>query len=364
MKYVLQVNTGNLTNKNYSKDEIINRLSYLFKSINVSKVIIGWNEDYELNKSLVNFIHGNHTEVYFWLPVFSEIVDFDLEDKYVEANIFKSNENTFSSGDNFEFVCQSSLKNIDYIVNKYKQIVKDIKFDGVFLDRIRYNSPAVNKNAIFGCLCDKCLEKYNENGIDIKALLNEDVYTCAIPSEFKEGKYIYSNENFNKLMTYKRDNITKQINELISRFNSMNLKVGLDSFALCFADDVGQDIVALSKKADFIKPMFYLKTTAPAGIPYELNGLGKDIYEKLKQIWNCDLNDINSSIKQCEYLLEKKVNITPGIDVNNIEGICASTSDYVEEYINNLKDIKLDEIVLSWNAMTIEDDLLDRLSKF
>lgn len=361
MKYVLQINTGNIETTNYTSKEIIDKLEHVLKYIQISKIIMGWSTDKKIYEEVVCYLHDKGIEVYFWLPVFSEITDLNVEDNYVEATIFTQNNSNFSSGDKFEFVCQASQKNIDYVVDKYKEITDGIPFDGVFLDRIRYNSPAVNSNAILGCLCPNCLNRYKQEGIDIDKLQKENLYDYAIPTKINEGVYEYADPDFNKLMKVKRETITKQINTIIDKFNEMNLKVGLDTFGLAVADYVGQDIVSLSKKADFIKPMFYLRTTAPAGIPYELNGLTDEIKDSIKSLWGFNINDIDSSVQQCKYLLDRNVYITPGIDVNNIEGICSSDKDYVLDYLDNLSKLNLKEVVLSWNAMTITDELLEKL---
>ena len=361
MKYILQINTGNIETTNYTSKQIIDRLEHVLNYIEISKIIIGWSTDKKIYEEVVTYLHNKKIEVYFWLPVFSEITDLNIEDKYVEANIFTQNNSNFSSGDKFEFVCQASNTNINYIVEKFKEITKGINFDGVFLDRIRYNSPAVNPNAILGCLCPDCLNRYKENGIDIVKLQNENVFDYAIPVKIHEGVYEYIDSDFNSLMKIKRDTITKQINAIIEKFNEMDLKVGLDTFGLAVADFVGQDIISLSKKADFIKPMFYLRTTAPAGIPYELNGLTGKMKESLKKLWGFNIDDVDSSVEQCKYLLDRNVYITPGIDVNNIEGICSSDKEYVLNYLDNLSKLNLKEVVLSWNAMTITDELLEKL---
>lgn len=357
MKYILQVNTGNIDTPNYRSEEIINRLEHVSKYINISRIIFGWHDNYQENKKISEYLRSKNIESYFWLPVFAEIIDSSKEDNYVESNLFEKKISQMSDGDNFEFVCQSSKKNIEYIENKFKELIKDIKLDGVFLDRIRYKSPALAKDAIYGCQCEQCKTLYKDINIE------NNIYDKLVPTEIVEGTYCYEDKNTNELMKIKRNIITNQISELYKYFKKNNLKVGLDTFALCLADFVGQDIIKLNECSDFIKPMFYLKTTAPAGLPFELEGLPTSTINAISNLWGCNLTDIDSSIKQCNYLLDRKVNITPGIDVNHIENICNSNEDYVIEYLKKLKSINCEEVVLSWDSMKIEDTLLEKIAE-
>lgn len=357
MKYILQVNTGNIDTPNYKADEIINRLDYLANYLDISKIIFGWHNNYEENKKISEYLNSKNIESYFWLPVFAEIIDPSIEDNYFETSIFEKKISNLSEGDNFEFVCQSSNKNIEYIIKQFEEIKKDLKISGVFLDRIRYKSPALAKDAIYGCQCDECKKLYKNIEVD------KDVYFKLLPNKINEGIYEYEDDNLNKLMKIKREIITDQVTKLYEYFKHNNLKVGLDTFALCIADFVGQDIISLGKCSDFIKPMYYLKTTAPAGIPFEFDGLPTKTIEAINNLWNNDLTSIEGSIKQCEYLMNRNVNITPGIDVNNIKNICNSNDEYVIEYLNRLKDIDCSEVVLSWDSMKISDSLLEKISK-
>lgn len=356
MEYILQINTGNTIKANYRANEIIKRLEHLSKYINISKVIFGWFKDYQENKKISEYLRNKNIKSYFWLPVFAEIIDLDIEDNYLESNLFEKKKSQLNEGDNFEFVCQSSKKNISYIKKYFEETIKDINIDGVFLDRIRYKSPALAKDSIFGCQCDNCKILFKAFNVD------KNIYDKLTPKKMVNGIYYYEDNNINKLMKIKRDTITNQIRDLYDYFKNKNLKVGLDTFALCLADFVGQDLVKLNECSDFIKPMFYLKTTAPAGLPFELEGLPQNTKKAISDLWGCNLANIKGSIQQCKYLLDRKINIVPGIDVNYIKDICESDEDYVIEFLNMLKYIDCNEVVLSWDSMKIEDTLLEKIA--
>lgn len=40
----------------------------------------------------------------------------------------------------------------------------------------------------------------------------------------------------------------------------------------------------MGSMADFVKPMVYLKTNAPAGVPYEIQALGAEMAERISKL--------------------------------------------------------------------------------
>jgi len=360
MKYVVQICTGSQFKLVYNAKEVIERLDYLASKLPISKVVIGWNGDVNFNKQVSDFLRNKNIESYFWLPIFSEIIDMNIEDPYIEEKDPNAPVQEFYGEDTFEFVCQASNKNIDYIINEFDKIAKDVKFDGVFIDRIRYMSPAISMNAIFGCQCDNCLKLYEENGINIKELKKKDLAYFE-PSKLVEGHYEYKNSDADKLMKFKRDTITRQVARLYDAFKSRGLKMGIDTFALEIADYVGQDIIELNKHCDFIKPMNYLCTTAPAGIPFEMDKLGSQINEAIENIWDKQTRSIEGSKAQLKYLLDNGVRASVGIDCNFVENICHSNKEYVLSHVKALKEVGASELVLSWNAMLLDNELVEQL---
>lgn len=354
MKYIIQLNTGTLSTKSYEIDEIISKLEYITLHIDVSMVIFGWYQEKEFNQKLTKYLNEKNIKSILKLPIFSEITDLEKEDTYF---YYKDEENTldnhFYKNDKFDFVCPSSSKNVNFILNVFDEISKDVNFDGVFFDRIRYPASSVKQTSIYGCQCKKCQELYK--GIDIESI-----------KTFKPIKrvgmhYEYQDRNADKLMKVKRDVITNQVKVLSSYFKNKNMLVGIDTFSLNIADLVGQDILELSKYVDFIKPMNYLKTFAPAGIPYEIDRIDKDIQEGIKSLWQEDVYTIKSSVEMSKELLKLNNRITIGIDANYVKDICLSDTLYVKEHIKALEDAGIKEVVLSWNSMLLSDELINEL---
>ncbi|MDR2599305.1 MAG: putative glycoside hydrolase, partial [Oscillospiraceae bacterium] len=145
------------------------------------------------------------------------------------------------------------------------------------------------------------------------------------------------------------------------------LSVALDLFAPVLAYLVGQDIPELSKNVDFIKPMFYRITNAPAGIPFELKGyldsfkaVNVDATGVLEKCWLQDNLCSDVAFERQLFLLYNK-ETRPGIEVNIVDGICDNTPEYVSQSINVLKRTGFSEPVLSWNLLNDVGSNLDVL---
>lgn len=283
---IFQINTGSFTNRHYSEQELLENIKRLFGFVKARSVIIGWFPDSSMYKSAVDLIHENGAQAYLWLPVFADLLpSLGLHGTSTVTQ-------TASSDEQFEFV--SPDVGTEHVIKEYNEVAKDVAFDGVFLDRIRYGIPSEN------------LER--------------------------------------------SQNITKSAKELTEYFHSKGMQVGLDLFAPHLAAYMGQDSVALGKIANFIKPMMYWATNAPAGIPYE-----EQVFEK----------ELKRKIKYNDVLLEdlaKECKVYPGIEVNNIPKICSATPDYVREKTEYFKKCGCKGAVLSWNSPDATDEMLQAVS--
>ena len=72
-----------------------------------------------------------------------------------------------------------------------------------------------------------------------------------------------------KFFLAKEEIIAEAVSDLCRHFKEQGLTVGLDLFSPMVSRFVGQNYDLITKDADFIKPMLYRRTEAPAGPGYE-----------------------------------------------------------------------------------------------
>jgi len=356
MNYILQISTGLLDENYYTPQEIIQKIETITSKISVTRVLFGWYKDKEFNKQIRDYLKSKNIQCIFKLPVFSEITDLEQEQAFVYHKILEDKTNhSFYKNDKFDFLCPSSKKNLDYILALFEKIDNGVNYDGVFLDRIRYPSPSLNQNSIYGCCCEECNKLYKN--IDINSITNFNIKN-------RDGFiYQYEDNQLNQLMRIKRSIITEDIRYLSNHFKQKQKIVGIDTFYPVLADFVGQDLKSISEIVDFIKPMNYYKTFAPAGIPYELDGINRDCKRSLMGCYENEIESIDCSVETSKELMKMNPNcdITIGIDANNIDSICTSNPEYIQNHIKSLEKVGIKEVVLSWNIMLIDDELFDKI---
>lgn len=373
MKKYLQVFSGGFSNLEVDIDKLKEKLLKIMTIKKIDGIIIGWNENRELYKELKNFLKPYGTKLYFWLPVFSELSYYEKFNKVLDYNGREIENFSFQEGENFEFYCPNTIKNIQNVKKIFDEKFSDYEIDGVFLDKIRYPAFSNGGKAIFSCFCPACIEKMKKSDIDVEKLKkyidktfeNQGNNPLEIQG-YKDFRYEFKNKEMNQYFQFKNDSITEKVSELIDFFKVKGLEVGLDTYAPDISYLFGQDIIRLSEKADFIKPMYYRKTYAPAGIPFEIQTY-EELYNKkageflLNTIGEEDLKDNigkKQMTREIKYLSENLKSIYPGIDFNKKENIALSDVEYIKEVSNILEDGNSEGIVLSWDLMSIPEEHL------
>ena len=105
--------------------------------------------------------------------------------------------------------------------------------------------------------------------------------------------------------------------------------------------------------ADFIKPMLYRRTEAPAGIGFEYRLMKDSIpgAEGYPEI----VTDLEFLKGQLEYISHASCDKYPGIEVNYREEFARTDPGYIKESIQAVKDAGFSGAVLSWDIMLAPD---------
>ena len=352
MNHILQIFAGTWHEKNYSAEEILKKLDEVCAMLPVEKVIIGWTLDPGLYVTVGDFLHEKNVEMLLWLPVFSET---DLLCQVDPSYDLSGNPVTLPQTDaaeGFVFCCPSSDKNLANTSNIYEKHFSACGFDGVFLDRIRTQSFLSGTGGALSCCCDSCRAGFSKRGVDLQAIAA--AYTRKgnrffDAAGFSNGTFRFQDPAARSFFTAKCDLIAAGVQELCRSFHDKNLSVGLDLFAPILSTFVGQDYHKISAEADFIKPMLYRMTDAPAGIGYE--------YEMLR-------NSLKGAagypdILMDEVFLEEQVKAFaalpckkyPGIEINYDEKYAKTNSDYILRSLQVFKKNSLDGATLAWDVM-------------
>lgn len=365
MRYMLQVNTGSLT-RTADAGTVVERLGRSLDRLDVSGVIYGWSPDRAVNEAVSSLLLRRNVAQYLWLPVFCEIHGEGAAPFVGVGGMRARAIDDLCAGESFDFVCQSAPENRDRAAEFLESQAATLPLDGVFIDRIRYASAANSRDDLFGCWCERCAHRYTEAGVDADRIRAMALGYCLaefIPERLEGCAYRYRDADIDRVMAVRRDIITEAMQALCARFRRMGLAIGIDTFAPAVADFVGQDLMALGGLSDFIKPMIYLRTTAPAGVPYEADALGGEIEARLNELWGADIRGVEGAVIQARRLMDAGLNVAPGIDCNRIEGVCGADAEYATGYLDALEAAGCGEAVLSWDVTRIGDDVIDAIAR-
>lgn len=357
--YTLQLHTGSYVHQMHSFEEIKEKAERVLKKIKITDMILGWNTDYELNQQLVSYFHNKGVRVLLWLPVLSETEQ--LKDVSMMTTVSGTQGECVSviEHESFSFSCPTTTGNVESVIGIYEEYFADIPFDGVFIDKIRFPSFANGYEEGFGCFCKNCQEIFKDMSLEELKELISCHDSLLLEGQYDEyGIYHFTNQNVNAFYQQRSEMITQFVQRLAEYFSSRHLIVGIDIYAPFLAYHVGQNIQQLSEYVDFMKPMMYRYTQAPAGMYYEYEAYIKNFEksENFAKHWEGDPTSDKSVLKQLVFLSSFHTHVFPGIEVNPIEEICSIDQEKLKNNLELLKEYPI--ISLCWDLMQMDESFL------
>ena len=361
--YIVQVSLGGWHTPDYTAEQIIGRLDTVRRLIPVKKVIIGWSLEKEIYRQVGAYLHGKDIKMLLWLPVFAETEEMCENSPAVDlwGNIPANYD--LAAGEGFRFNCPSDSRNAVNVVAIYDNHFSDCGFDGVFLDRIRTQSFVSGVGGVLNCGCPLCAQKFQAEGFDLNYIktgweqLGDDF--LSVNGYSPSQGFMFVDDGVNTYFKVKGHIVSSAVASIADSFHSRGLEVGMDLYAPFMAPFVGQDYEILARHADFIKPMLYRQTFAPAGMGFEYDLLRKAVpgatgYPDFKM----DLDFLHSQLEAMDPYSCAKY---PGIEINYREGVVPTSPEYVTESLKAVISHGFDGAVLSWNIMEAPNAHIDCL---
>lgn len=363
MEYIIQIFTGGWHNRNYTAASIKERIARVSSIINIRSVIIGWHTDAGLYREVNAFLHERDIASYLWLPVFSEIGELMPAEAAVDINGDAIGSLALQEGENFTFYCPSSETNVQNVFAVYEKYFSDCSFDGVFLDKIRTQSFVGGVGGVLSCGCAGCRRIYEQKGLSLSELqqLQQEAGDAVLEtSGYQKGSgFVMKYPPAEKFLKIKAEIIGDRISRICRGFHAKGLQVGLDLYAPLLSRFTGQNYELISQEADFIKPMMYRKTQAPAGIGYEYGLLKQSLPHTAGYPDICtDAAFLKDQLMEFRDLPIRKY---PGIEVNYREDIARTNAAYIQESMQVLQECGMDGAVLAWDVMLAPDSHIEAL---
>lgn len=381
-------------NEELSKDNsrsLTERLSKA-KKAGLQKLII-WSVRPEYLSSLVSICRGVGISPHLWYPMLADApVDFDTDAFKIVRTLDDGRSEILESqkagGEEFEFLCPNKVRQEEAFLSRFEEILGLADFDGVFLDRIRFPSPANGIGEMLTCFCDTCKEMSSATGSAFEEAVHG--FVKKLGSKIGMDEVLETLKEFYRIagqfLEFRKSSVLQLLASYADRARNLGLEVGVDLFSPSLRNIVSQDYERISRHVDWMKPMVYCKTMGPAGLPMELLSLAKILVEHASRLSEREALEIigeltglllpesfdeirMEGIDQKNYELElNKIDqmnlnpvtrIFPGFEAVNLPPVCSVGLEEVRNYVDATLRKGHDGFVLSWDIRHISDAILE-----
>ncbi len=364
MKYVFQIFTGDLTEKSLADpQQIIDKLAMAHEAGKLAGVLCGWTKDEDFYLKVGEQLHQWGVPIYLKIAVFSELSGYKKFDPMIDYYGKPMEPYVLNPEESFEFRCPASDCNRNTLVEIYNQSYAHLPFDGIFLDRIRYSSFLSGIAGIGGCFCSECVKRYEAAGIDVEKLKARLIQLESKKdlqlNGYRSGIWSVEDPLLDAFFKVKCEIIEESLKEYADYFHGRGMKIGFDLFAPAFGYFCGQNVQKLRQYADFVKPMMYRFTDAPAGLPFERERMvaaaGYQVAEQLDKFAGSAENHFQDFVKREVTWMQREegCEVWPGIEANYIEPIALIQPEMICENVRALKTLGVETMVASWNLNKI-----------
>ncbi len=266
------------------------QLKRAFDCLPISILVLGWNVPARLIQVCADETARAGAQLYYWYPLFTGRAGLILEPEWWTVGLGGERLPGFRNLPEFTFFCPNNEAAAELTLEHFLHAIQDGPYQGVFLDRIRYPSPATDPSSLLACFCADCQRAARIEGFDledtrckIKGLLARrglqravihQLLDPSLPLESLPDLVFLSN-----FLDFRAHNVTRFVQTAAEIARREGLAVGLDCFSPAIAYMVGQNLAALDQHCDWIKVMTYGHTHAPAGLPFELLALARWLTE-------------------------------------------------------------------------------------
>jgi hypothetical protein len=368
------------------------RLREAFARLPLTHVLLGWNLPDPVTDASRKETARAGARLYRWHPLLTGDGTLMPRREWQTVGLAGEPVPGFRDMPEFTFLCPNRPPVREAVLAHLHELCRREQYDGVFLDRIRYPSPATDPGRALACFCSDCRRAAAESGLDlddaqrrIRALLDTPggravalhaLLDPAAPTDGNPGL-----EALGQFLHFRADSVSRFVALVAATIGESGLEVGLDCYSPSLAWSVGQDLGALDAHGAWIKLMSYGHTLGPAGMPFELLALadwsvaaGASERAALAALSSaCGLplpptravlRDRGLSATALAQDLRKGraagVNtLLAGIELVDLEGVTALTAPQIRADLRAILDTGVDGLALSWDLLHIP---LERLS--
>jgi hypothetical protein len=271
------------------------------EALDLDLLIIGFREAPEVFRRFCA-PHRPVDNVYLWFSALSDINGMTEDDLVVNWRGARSRgwggwaEKGGDVEEAFRFACPNNPAVREKTTLRLRELLIRYDFKGVFLDKIRFPSPANGADEMLSCFCDHCRRAANAQGLDLDAVVrifgdgdlivgdgDLDANGLSLDGSSR-GNWLGSIEAANPLLArflaFRAVSVARLVGDIANECRRLGRSVSLDLFSPSLAQLVGQDYQRLKGCCDWVKPMTYRLARGPAGLRLEVPALIEGVAQR------------------------------------------------------------------------------------
>jgi len=369
------------------------RLRAAFERLPVSYVLLGWSVPPALIGACREETARAGAQLFRWHPLLTGDGALVPRPEWQTIGLDGHPVPGFRGMPEFTFVCPNRPAVREAVLNHLADVLQGGDYEGVFLDRMRYPSPAANPACLLACFCDDCRRAALAEGLDleatrqcIQALLatpeRAPAFLQALLDPLASETHDPDLAALCAFLDFRARSVTRLVQAAADLVHADGLTVGLDCFSPALALLVGQDLGALNPNCEWIKVMTYGHALGPAGLPFELLDLTNWLLggrlasepkalEWLSQATRLSLPSTRAALHErglapealaAETRRGLAAGVNPlfaGIELVEIEGLAQLNQQQIAADLRALREAGADGLVLSWDLWHIPLERLD-----
>ena len=267
-----------------SPEEARGRLRAAFERLPIAMVLLGWNLPPRVVEACAEECTQHHADLYLWQPLLTGDGSFRPHPAWQTIGLDGHPVGGHAGRTEFTFICPNRAAAREAVLERLSDVIAGGCYRGVFLDRIRFPSPAANPARDLACFCEDCQQAAGQAGLDLVLAREHLRWLLETPEGKRAATHCILSSScaqqanapsywLKQLLAFRHRSITAVVKAAADLATTRGLKVGLDCFSPTLALLVGQHLSGLAAHCDWIKVMTYARAFGPASIPFEILGL-------------------------------------------------------------------------------------------
>jgi len=354
---------------------VVRKLRDAYQQLPFSHLLIGWNLPRRLLEACRLEAESLDMRFLRWHPLLTGDAVFEPRSEWQVIGVDGAKVMGFRNLPEFTFVCPNHPQVQEVTLNRISELVSEGVYQGFFLDRIRFPSPAADPFSHLGCFCEHCIRKAAGLGLDLVqvrrriAQLRQTEQGCVgLVQSLLGVKETLLDEPTTQMvgafLDFRQQSVTDFVTLVCNLLQEGGMEIGLDCFSPGLMRMVGQDLSSLSR------------LVGPAGLPFELlgildhllaatrlpvsrvltligNALGLPLPESRQDLVNIGLPSRALQVELRRGLEYCHAPLLVGIELVELEGVANPFPEQIKADLAEIKATNVGGIAISWDLWHI-----------